>query len=52
MLSESVTVRSPLSALDPVGLKVTLMLQDALAVNVPGQVFVWLKTPVVAMLEI
>ena len=51
LLAESVTVRVPVLAPLIVGVKVTLIVQVAPAESVPGQGFVWAKSPVVEILE-
>ena len=49
LLAESVTVRVPARVPTAVGLNVTLIVQDALAPMLEPHVFVWLKSPLVAI---
>jgi hypothetical protein len=51
-LALSVTVTVPVLCPLPVGLKVTLMVQEAPAATLEPQVLVWEKSPVTAMLVI
>ena len=51
LLAESITVSLPVRVPVIVGVKVTLMVQLAPAESVPGQAFVWAKSPVTEMPE-
>jgi hypothetical protein len=49
-VAPSVTVSDPLAMPEALGVKVTFIVQDALAASEPKQLFTWEKGPVAAML--